>query len=300
MRTDGSKARKPAGPFLRGYMWFVVAMFTVMALWFSYHAVLEMRLKTAEQSWPTADATITGSALRPSKGKGGPSWSPTWTYTYVVGSRTYVSESTALQHGYDSNWYDDKAAAERAAASRSAGSHVSAYYDPAAPERSVLDRRTSNDGQWTTLVLSLFLLAAAACCAWILVQTKGNSRSLSFKLPAQKYRTWGGRSVDFLTVAILSSLFYRVWNKDRPSPVALMLNSVPFSVHFLVFVLSVLFLAYRATAYPFLVKWVEGNMTALRSGQKSVMPLALIFVASVLLMYILWGVLDGLLARLWQ
>ena len=169
MGNVGSTQRKRVGPLLRGYLWMVVVAFVITAGWGTVRALRGMQLKSAEQAWPSAEASITGSAIRESRSKSGVRWSPVWTYTYTVEGRSYTSNSIAVENGYDANWHDDRTSAEQDAATRSVGSHANAYYDPAAPERSVLDRRTSTEGYWMSLGVSVLLIIVAAWICWMLL-----------------------------------------------------------------------------------------------------------------------------------
>jgi hypothetical protein len=168
-------------------LWIVVAAFVITAGWGTVRAVRAMQLKSAEQAWPSAEASITGSTVRESHSKSGVRWSPVWTYVYTVEGRSYTSNSIAVANGYDANWYDDRASAERDAASRSIGSQVNAYYDPAAPERSVLDRRTSTEGDWMSLGVSILLAIVAAWICWMLM----TAPAFTGRERPRKIRTFG-------------------------------------------------------------------------------------------------------------
>ncbi|WP_147432382.1 DUF3592 domain-containing protein [Pararobbsia silviterrae] len=99
-----------------------------------------------EQSWPMTDATIEGYAMQSMQQKNvGLLWSPAWTYTYSVGGQTYRSQSMALTGGFSAHWYRSKNEAALGAQLRADGSVVTAYYDPADPSRSVLDKRASGN-----------------------------------------------------------------------------------------------------------------------------------------------------------
>jgi len=131
------------------------------------------QLATAELDWSTVDATIEASDLHSSTSKGGRvAWSPFWTYSYAIGGQHYRNKSTALPSGSDLHWYSDKKSAEEEAASRAIGQSVIAYYDPADPQRSVLDRRTLGSDEWPLLIGSTIFFAAAGYVIFLISREK--------------------------------------------------------------------------------------------------------------------------------
>jgi hypothetical protein len=113
-----------------------------------------------ERTWPLAEATITSThTISKTLKYGNHLWAPSWTYTYVVNGGSYSAESTSIAYGYDVNWYRYEPVAERDGLSRPVGSVVRAYYDPANPSRSVLDRATFDLVDAITLAIFILVLA---------------------------------------------------------------------------------------------------------------------------------------------
>lgn len=143
----------------------MVAMIYILgiSIWVAYmggqlfRTVIHSRqLAQDEQHWLTTNATIVGNSLRSMQHKNeGQTWSPVWAYTYSVDGQTYQSQSMALAGGFSAHWYSSRDEAMLNAQSRSDGSVVAVYYDPADPSRSVLDRRTTGNGNTDGVVFAL-------------------------------------------------------------------------------------------------------------------------------------------------
>lgn len=147
-----------------------------------FHTVIHSRqLAQDEQRWPMTNATIVGSSLRSMQHKNGDqTWSAVWAYTYSVGGQMYQSQSMALAGGFSAHWYPSRDEAALNAQSRSDGSVVAVYYDPRDPSRSVLDRRTIDNGDSDGVVLTLsvvLMMFPVGALALIYVSWKKRNRS---------------------------------------------------------------------------------------------------------------------------
>jgi len=123
------------------------------------------QMERAERHWQTVDANVVDSTVRSSKSRGGHvNWSATWTYTYSVNHNPYTANSTDVPGGYDAAWFDNKAQAEQDEARHPPGTTVLAYFDPADPTHSVLDKRTPRPSDMGPLILASPLAACALGC----------------------------------------------------------------------------------------------------------------------------------------
>ena len=150
----------------------VIVAFTFIGGKLLYETAYLRKLENAESNWPTVDATIVADSVQSSTSKGGRvTWSPLWTYSYAIEGRTYLSQSNAVPGGFDARWYPSKQIAEQDLASRAIGDNVLAYYDPADPRRSVLDRRTPSIVELILLGLSVLCFAFAIWVVVMLLQS---------------------------------------------------------------------------------------------------------------------------------
>ncbi len=94
-------------------------------------------------------------------------WYPVWTYTYFVDGTPYRASSTDLARHHQVSEFGSAAAA---AAFRPVDTDVDVYYDPDAPQRSVLDpldplTRDDRSG----LFEELGAIAMVVCIVWMLL-----------------------------------------------------------------------------------------------------------------------------------
>jgi hypothetical protein len=150
---------KILGPALLG----LLVVVTVGVLGYSGAIVgSKLYFLVSERSWPSTTATITSTRtiVRTLK-YGNQQWAPSWTYSYIVNGRSYSSDSTAVAHGYDVNWYRYESVAEREGLSRPVGLSIQTYYDPSNPSRSVLDRATFDLSDAICAAIFILVLAKA-------------------------------------------------------------------------------------------------------------------------------------------
>ena len=135
-----------------------------------YSGTKVLMLQASEQTWPSTQATIISDELRSSTGsKGKVSWSTYWTYSYEVNGTRYFGKSIDVPAGYDAKWFDERADAVNDGLSRPPRSQTMIYYDPAAPRRSVLDKRTARGGEQVTIGFAIGMLALAALLGFFFV-----------------------------------------------------------------------------------------------------------------------------------
>jgi hypothetical protein len=109
----------------------------------------------ASASWPTAQGRITRMEVTHSTdSEGGDSYRPEVAYEYLVNDRSY--ESYTIKFGENS--YGNRREAEEIAARYPVGQSVPVYYDPADPERSVLEPGVSL-GSYIVLGIGVLFVA---------------------------------------------------------------------------------------------------------------------------------------------
>jgi len=147
-----------AGVFLAGIM--LTLLYGSGTL--GYTAAKAWMFQRSEQTWPSTQATIISDELRSSTSREGRvTWSSYWTYSYEVDGTPYVAKSIDVPTGYDAKWFDERGSAVSDGLSRPPGSQTTTYYDPAAPRRSVLDKRTAYGGDQVVLGIAVAMLALA-------------------------------------------------------------------------------------------------------------------------------------------
>ena len=109
----------------------------LIVLWFAGRGVLEEHSRL--ERYRSVPAVVLGTTIEQLPGKAahrGPTFVPRVVYRYVVDGRVYLGQQVSPREvGGTEGW------ARRHAAEYHAGQHLSAYYDPVAPERAFLDRR---------------------------------------------------------------------------------------------------------------------------------------------------------------
>ncbi|WP_371193425.1 DUF3592 domain-containing protein [Glaciecola sp. SC05] len=124
----------------------MILAFAVMG-WFS---AADLKLMMSSNSWNSVPATVIESQIN--RGfRGGPD-SPHIAFAYTVNGQTYISEQIDFgQWNYDVAHYLQK---------YPIGKTVSAFYDPIAPQRAVLEKSGSVAAN---LLLVLLMWGSAAC-----------------------------------------------------------------------------------------------------------------------------------------
>jgi hypothetical protein len=109
----------------------------LIVLWFAGRGVLEEHSRL--ERYRSVPAVVLGATIERRPGKAaqsGPTYVPRVVYRYLVDGRAYLGQQVSPREvGGTEGW------ARRHAAEYHAGQRVSAYYDPAAPDRAFLDRR---------------------------------------------------------------------------------------------------------------------------------------------------------------
>ena len=109
----------------------------LIVLWFAGRGVLEEHSRL--ERYRSVPAVVLGTTIEQLPGKAahrGPTFVPRVVYRYVVDGRVYLGQQVSPREvGGTEGW------ARRHAGEYHGGQHVSAYYDPVAPERAFLDRR---------------------------------------------------------------------------------------------------------------------------------------------------------------
>lgn len=157
--TPAAQTRKTLSPVTRVLLTGIMLVFLFIAACMGYLGVKTALLERAQQRWPTVSATIVSAQTRSSTSEDKQvSWSPVWSYSYTVDGKPYSAQSTGIPGGFDAHWYDSREEALKGGLSRPVGSAVQAYYDPAYPQRSVLDRRTARSTDWAPFGLSMLVV----------------------------------------------------------------------------------------------------------------------------------------------
>jgi hypothetical protein len=157
--TPAADPRKTLSPVTRLLLTGIMLVFLLIAGCMGYLGLKTFLLERAQQAWPTVEATIVSAQTQSSTSEDKQvSWSPVWSYSYTVDGKPYRAQSTDIPGGFDAHWYDSRREALNNGLSRPVGSAVSAYYDPANPQRSVLDRRTPRSTDWAPFGLSILMV----------------------------------------------------------------------------------------------------------------------------------------------
>lgn len=116
--------------------------------WYSRSRALESR------NWPTTSGRIVSAELEQHSASGGATFRAHVTYTYEVAGKAYSGSRAAFGDRVSTS---SRGIAERRVAAYTRGSLVTVYYDPAAPEKSVLQAGPSADINLTFLLSALFV-----------------------------------------------------------------------------------------------------------------------------------------------
>lgn len=112
----------------------------------------------AQQNWPSANGKVLTAHVEPATSKAGRIyWHPVWSYSYIVGGNSYTSGSRDLKGRFALVDFPTRNDANAIASQRPAGAEVRVYYDPFAPQRSVLDRRTWTAVDWIAMLVATIL-----------------------------------------------------------------------------------------------------------------------------------------------
>jgi len=150
---------KTLSPVTRLLLTGIMLVFLFIAGCMGYLGLKTFLLERAQQTWPTAQATIVSAGTQSSTSEDKQvSWSPVWSYSYTVDGKPYSAQSTGIPGGFDAHWFDSRQEALNSSLSRPVGSAVRAYYDPAYPQLSVLDRRTPRSTDWAPFGLSILIV----------------------------------------------------------------------------------------------------------------------------------------------
>ena len=161
--TPAADPRKTLSPVTRILLTGIMLVFLFIAGCMGYLGIKTFLLERAQQTWPTVEATIVSAGVSaqaesPTSEDRQVSWSPVWSYSYTVDGKPYRAQSNGIPGGFDAHWFVSRQEALNSSLSRPVGSAVRAYYDPAYPQLSVLDRRTPRSTDWAPFGLSILVV----------------------------------------------------------------------------------------------------------------------------------------------
>lgn len=114
----------------------LMALFLALGLGLMYWGWNVLGNARESVGWPTAPGMVVSAELDHSENtEGGDSWSPEISYRYLAANQ----ERTSYAIKFGENSYSDRDDAEEILARYPVGQPVLVYYDPADPERSVLE-----------------------------------------------------------------------------------------------------------------------------------------------------------------
>ena len=150
---------------------FCVVLFigmAVLSLYFGcylgYGQLSASELARQELSWPATEAVITSNRVVAQTSRQEPTqWSAQWMYSYSVNGQVYQASTTAAAQR-PVEWFGTRDAALQEAARRPPGYRLPSYYDPAAPQRAVLDKRPVRTTNALIVVLVGFAAAFGVFC----------------------------------------------------------------------------------------------------------------------------------------
>ncbi len=125
---------------------------------------LQFRKVRASLSWPYTPGRILSAKIDRSTTRGNPdeadttSYLPVIQYEYLVDNQRYLGNRIA----FVAKSYSRQAQAEEAMMVFQVGASVWVFYDPAKPEKAVLERKASGGTLWMVLGGAIVLLAIAA------------------------------------------------------------------------------------------------------------------------------------------
>jgi|SRR6476469_4075829 len=119
-------------------------------------------------AWQPVDAVVDVSSIVPARcGKGGDKFKVQLQYRYAVQGRGHVSDQIWFGDPYCGAW----SGARDVATQFPVGAHVTAYADPAHPERAVLVRDAVSGQTWGTVILILVVLGVLLWTSvWLMVR----------------------------------------------------------------------------------------------------------------------------------
>jgi hypothetical protein len=146
----------------------VIPLGTFGGLYFLLAAREARRLSKASRSWPVVEGVVTKSTTCQFTDFEGKLfkiyYKPQLTYEYVVNGQSYSSDRLR----WDEARFRTQAGAEQVSADYPSGSKVSVYYDPARPERSVLNPHSGQGWVEDLIGYSLVGLAPVIVVAYII------------------------------------------------------------------------------------------------------------------------------------
>jgi hypothetical protein len=105
-----------------------------------------------EQSWSSTKGQIQTIRVDSTTWRGHTRWYPVWSYSYAVNGTQYSAGSTDLTAHYQVSVFNS---ANNAARLRPLGTEATVFYDPNAPQHSVLDPLEISDLDWEVTLLTL-------------------------------------------------------------------------------------------------------------------------------------------------
>jgi hypothetical protein len=142
-----------------------VLVFAGIGAFLIYRSLQNRKRAEASQGWPStlgvvAESRVTRSTSTDSEGDTSVSYSPHVEYTYQVGGKEYRGKD--ITFGFKQG-YGSPAKAEEVTARYPEGGSVTVYYDPANPQKAVLERRAGGFG--ASLAIGIIFLAIGLCLA---------------------------------------------------------------------------------------------------------------------------------------
>lgn len=133
----------------------------------------------AQQAWPSVIGKVLTVQVESDTSKAGHIyWYPVWSYSYIVGDNSYASGSRDLKGRFALVDFPSRNDANAIASQRPVGAEVTVYYDPSAPQRSLLDRRTWTLLDWMAMLVAAILpVVTFGTSAFLLYRAKSTSRS---------------------------------------------------------------------------------------------------------------------------
>jgi hypothetical protein len=137
--------------------------FIGVGIFLIYRSMQSRKRVEASQGWPSTVGQITESRVAhsthtDSEGDSNDSYTPYVTYTYQVAGQEYTGRDIAF--GFKQG-YNNASKAEAVVGKYPLGAQVSVYYDPADPQKAVLERQAGGFG--IGLALGIIFLVIGAC-----------------------------------------------------------------------------------------------------------------------------------------
>jgi hypothetical protein len=164
-------ARATPKPVRKRLIAFYVLAFAAAGGWMGYGVLDGWHWQDVEHNWESTGGTIEAAYVHEILSHRRIRWETGWIYSYSVNGRKYDAESNALNRAYSAHLFISERQAEHDKETRPIGSRVPVHYDPAAPQRSVLDPATDSPLDWFALGLSGISICAAILSAAMLVKT---------------------------------------------------------------------------------------------------------------------------------